>query len=132
MAKLKGTTLSGSAVKTTLMNTMLSIMYMKFIMNQEKINGLSMKLLASGDDILIIATRDAMDVLESALPRYYSPDGLTRRAFGLGQILKGYDRHDTDFTFLSRAGKLLPSGNVNLVRLPERVILTGMATDALR
>lgn len=50
-AVLHGTTLSGSAVKTTLMNTLNSIMYMRYIAHKA---GIPVKVYASGDDVIVI------------------------------------------------------------------------------
>jgi len=79
-ATLKGTTLSGSAVKTTLMNTMNSIMYTKFIASEA---GVKVKVYAAGDDVLIIIPKDSYEHFEGIFWKFYTRPG-REGPYGLG------------------------------------------------
>jgi hypothetical protein len=53
------------------------------------------------------------------------------RQRGLGQVAKGVEFSTVQFDFLSRAGAQR-CGKLFWVRKPERVLITGKTTDALR
>lgn len=124
---LKGTTLSGSAVKTTLMNTLNSVMYMKFISQKAKVDT---RVFAAGDDVLLMMPTLSFKKFAKTFWTYYTkPKEAVIR--GLGQAAKRIDASTTEFEFLSRCGAVR-NGHLYWIRSPERVNLTAKTTTALK
>lgn len=119
---LKGLTPSGHPSKTTMGNTMRSILYTKFIADKA---GVKIETLVSGDDVVIWCESRDSEKLVRAIRQYTVQDAKCRTPTGLGQIVKEIRVAQWwDFDFCSKYTWLNKDGHLGMCRDIEKALLT--------
>lgn len=124
-----GTVFSGHPTRTTFGNTLRVIILYQVVMDLARVPKDAYRLNISGDDSDIFIKLEYLTQFMVVL-RVITVD--TARPGGIGYYLKKVDISDSVIDFLSKTGKILPTGSVVITRIPERIILGGNVSQDLR
>lgn len=116
---LTGTTFSGHPSRTTLGNTLRSILYAYFYSYKAQVD---IEVMAAGDDSVVFLERADADAFIAAVKQYSSSDSTVYDTVGLGQCYKEiYLRDWNDFDFCSKT--IVKDGDDwNIYRDPMKIL----------